>query len=303
MRTEVTSMTRLGHKRMHAFAVALLAAAGSATFAAETTTQYPPPFPPVSTCPIQAGIKGFLLEHKLDPTSFLSVFVPSFAPAQLAVFMDPTKEVHSRFQFSTSDMTFRAWSFGVPIGAPAISPDSTNFEGIAIAKVVVAVDKIYTTCTPRPAIMVLGPVTSGTPVYGSMVGLPHGFSFSFDPSNPTNTNNAANVVVVNAGTTVVAANQGSVIVTPATTTANVTGGPVIQTIYTQLTLDGSSSTSDSGAATYLWSSPSVAVLDPAASQTRIQVPRYKGDFPVTLTVTNSKGQSSSSTVTVRYVGP
>ncbi len=286
-------------------AIAALAVVGSVShLGAQNPNAYPPPFPPVASCPIPGGIKSFVLEHILEPTAFISAFIPSFSSAQLADFFDPTKEVHTRFTFSTSDMIFRAYSFAVPKGAPAYTPDTGNFEAISIAKVVVAADKVYTTCSPRPTITVMGAVTGGTPVYGSMVGLTHFFGFSFDPASTTNINNAANITVVNTGTTVVQAAMGSVTVTPAVTTAAIAGSPMIQSLYRQLVLDGTSSTTDTGPLTYLWTAQGsgVAILDPTAAQTRIQVGGLQGDYPVTLTVTSARGQQSSSTTLIRFVG-
>lgn len=275
----------------------------------------PPLAPPVSTCPIPNGIKSFVLEHQLDGGSFVSSFIPSFSPEQFAVFFDPTKEIHTRFEFNTSDMVVRATSYWLPIGGPPTAPAGADLKSRAVAFAVIPIDKIYTSCSPRPSIAVTGYVGDSTPVYGSMVGLPHWIAFSFDPANKTNTYNAANITTVNAGTTSILGAVGSVTVVPATTVAKITNAPVIKTLYRQVLLDGSQSLTDAGPLTYRWSSTSgsvatslqpgfdtfsAAIIDPTAAQTRFTIGGTYGDYPVTLTVTSAKGETSTATVIVRY---
>jgi hypothetical protein len=178
------------------------------------TIPYPTPFPPVATCPIPFGIKSFVLDDKIDATSFQSAFISTLTPEQLAVFSDPTKQLVTHFKFSTSDNILWAWTIPLPADAPTIPPADTDFEGTAIAKAVILIDRVYTTCVPRPAILIVGPVLAATPVYGSVVGLPHGLSFSFDPSNESNIDNAANVAVVDAGTLTIVGYVASVTVVP-----------------------------------------------------------------------------------------
>jgi len=82
------------------------------------------------------------------------------------------------------------------------------------------------------------------------------------------------------------------------------GGPsVIETIYRQVTLEGSQSTNPSGGAlTYIWTplSTGAAVLDQGQPMTRIQLGGAYGDYIIRLTVRNAQGQEGSTTVTVRF---
>lgn len=89
-----------------------------------------------------------------------------------------------------------------------------------------------------------------------------------------------------------------------TPTAVISGAPVIETLYRQLTLDGSASKTDTGSLKYSWTTEGtgVAILDSTAPQTRIQIPSGQGDYPVTLTVTNTAGQSASTKVVIHFVG-
>ena len=293
--------------RVRAFAAAALAIAGlAAPLGAQTPI--PAPFPDPATCPIKAGIKSFVLEDDLFANSFISLYSPTLPASTIAVFLDKTKKVRTHFTFNTTDMLFHAYSIPVALNAPLISPDTTDFVGLAIAQATVKVDKIYTVCYPRPTIMVSGPVTSSTHVYGDLTGLPHGFAFSYDPTisyDPVKNNvyNAADVVITDAGINLVSSLQAAAIITPATVTANITGSPSITTMYREIVLDGTSSLSDVGNMTYQWSAApgvDVGIIDPISPQTRIMIGGAHGDYPVTLTVT-TPFDSATSTVTVHYI--
>ena len=262
----------------------------------------PAPFPDPSTCPIKAGIKSFILEDQLFATSFQTSFIPTLSAGALAAFFDPTKEVHTHFTFDTASMIFRADSIALPLGAPPITPSSYNFQANPVASVVVNIDKVYTICSPRPTIMVVGPISGGTPVFGTLLGVPHGFSFSFDPSNTSNINNASNVAITDGGANAVVSLLASAIVTPATLTASIAGAPTINTMYKEIVLDGTPSVSATGSMTYQWSAASgvnVGILDPVSPQTRIKIGGPKGDYLVTLTVV-TPFETESTTVTVHY---
>ena len=259
------------------------------------------PFPDPATCPIKAGIKSFILEDQLFATSFQTSFIPTLSAAAFAAFFDPTKEVHTHFTFDTTSMIFRADSIVLPLGAPPITPNTYDFAGTAIASVIVQIDKIYTVCSPRPTIMVTGPITGGSQVFGSLLGVPHGFSFSYDGLNTTNINNAANVTISDGGANVVSSLLASAIVTPATLNISIAGAPVIQTMYRQNVLDGTQSVTSDGKMTYQWSAPgvNVGILDPTSPQTRIAIQGPAGDYPVTLTVTTPI-ETASKIVTVHF---
>jgi hypothetical protein len=267
-----------------------------------TAASVPVPFPNPSTCPIPAGIKSFILEDQLFATSFQTSFIPTLSAAAFAAFSNPNAEVHTHFTFDTTSMIFQAYSVVLPLGAPPITPSTFDFVDNNIAAVTVLVDKIYTICSPRPTIMISGPITGGSPVFGSLLGVPHGFSFSFDPSNTSNIDNAANVTISDAGVNVVSSLSASVIVTPAQVNAVIAGAPTIGTMYKDLVLDGTQSASATGNLSYQWSaSPgeNIGILDPLSPQTRIKIGGPAGNYPVTLTVT-SPVASATTTVTIHY---
>jgi hypothetical protein len=96
----------------------------------------------------------------------------------------------------------------------------------------------------------------------------------------------------------------AVTVTPAPPpVAIITGPSTIETIYRQLTIDGSQSTNPAGGPlTYTWEAlgTGAAILDQGQAQTRVQLGGLFGDYIFKLTVRNAAGQQDSTTVTVRF---
>ena len=279
-------------------------------------TGTPMPIPPfvssATNCPIPNGIKSFILEHHIDPHAFVSNFIPSFAPAQLAVFFDPTKEVHTRFEYSSTDKVLRAWSFAVPLGAAAITDPNSDFKSRAIAIAVLPVDKVATVCSPRPAVAMIGYVQDSTPVYGSMVGLPHWVSFSINPSIKQGSGyNAANIVVVNAGTTSILGNDGAITfeaaTTPSTPTTAVAGPKTLSTTTKSIQLDGTQSVSSDGKPlSYSWSipsgAPSASISGGNTATPTVQFGQGRSTYSFQLTVTDSSGNSATDVATISYFG-
>jgi hypothetical protein len=88
-------------------------------------------------------------------------------------------------------------------------------------------------------------------------------------------------------------------------TVVIAGGPVIETNVRQVQLDASGSTSPAGnlPLTFLWVSRNTqaAVLNPTSATPIVQLNQLIGDYYFDLTVTDSKGNSSTGTIIVRLV--
>jgi hypothetical protein len=316
MQTDLTNITRTGRtslaRRTSVVAVALLAVAASASqLAAQTPTAptpFPPPFPDPSTCPIKYGIKSFILEDIITGASFQSIFTPTLNAAQIAAFSDPTKEIHTQFQFSTSDMTMRAYSIPLPLNSPPITPANTDFAGLNVAGVVNPIDKIYTTCTPRPTILITGTIQSGSAVFGSVVGLPHTLGFSYDPTKTVN--NGANLTVTDVGANTVVGLQFTAVVVPAPAPAPlvVLNPGAKQASYSkQLFLDASKSTDPGGSAlSYAWTqvgtSPVAGIANANTATPLVTFGSGAGDYVFQVVVTNTAGQSTTAQTTISYLG-
>lgn len=91
---------------------------------------------------------------------------------------------------------------------------------------------------------------------------------------------------------------------PAGPTIVIAGGTTQQTINRDNYPDASGSFSPQGnnPLTFFWTSPNAAVLNPTSPKPQIQLPTADGDYVVYLTVTDSKGNSSTATIVYQYRG-
>jgi hypothetical protein len=92
--------------------------------------------------------------------------------------------------------------------------------------------------------------------------------------------------------------------TPQGPTIVIAGGTTIQTINRDNILNASGSFSPQGnnPLTFFWTSPNAAVLNANSAMPQIQLPVAEGDYVVYLTVTDSKGNSSTQTIVLQYRG-
>lgn len=260
--------------------------------AAQTT-----PDPTCTTPP--PGVAGFLIEHAVDLAGIKTSFMPNLPPDIFATIVGGTQEVRSRIMYdSTTKMVANDLFFVAP-GSPTPTPSDklpTRF-----AFITANIDKVYTSCLPRPTVMLVGTLTAGYPIFGNPAGAPYAFSFRYTPEASPK---LFDVVSLTVGLGDLYAQTAPGTVTFPVATAAIAGGPTIQTLYRQLVLDGTASASTGGALTYSWSSSGtgVAIIDPAMSSTRVQIGGLTGDYPVTLTVRNALGQTATSTVVLRFVG-
>lgn len=192
-----------------------------------------------------------------------------------------------------------------------------NQFGSSQAQATVTVNPAPVTPAPTLSACVATPATSPRP--GSSVTIAYtatnATAVTFSPAVAGATVAGPVTVTPNATTTYTITATGSeartatcsvtVTVTPAPDppVAIITGPSVVETIYRQLTLDGSTSTNPAGGAlTYQWAplSTGAAVLDQGSAMTRVQLGGAYGDYVFRLTVRNAQGQEGTTTVTVRF---
>ena len=198
-----------------------------------------------------------------------------------------------------------------------------DLSGQTIAGYRMSIDKIYTSCSPYPSVMFVGTLnlSSGGPndptgVYNvSLTGDPAVVSVGYSTDDPPKINNVVELfsgVVVSFS----AAANGAITFPPSPVTPPGTTGPNIVLnvtipatgriqVFTQFFhLDASRSTDPNGLpVTFQWTVTPPVALTPSstASAIDIQFPSL-GDYNVTLTVTNSAGQSNAVTIPLEALG-
>ncbi len=166
---------------------------------------------------------------------------------------------------------------------------------------------VLTSCSASPAVINIGEAAqiSFTAVNATVVtfnGLGVSSPITVRPTVDTTytlTAYGANQLTTATCQVLVKVNQPVIPIGP---TAN--AGTTFDTISREVTLDGSQSKDPDGLAlTYRWRNVdrTAAILDPTSPKTRVQLGELFGPYIFELTVTNSKGISSSSRVTVNFV--
>jgi hypothetical protein len=261
----------------------------------------------IKTCAAQPpGIKSFVIEHAVDVTAILSTNTPNLPDAVAAQIFSGSKEVRSRIEYDSGSNLLINHLFLVNPGAAIPTAASTNFLAIRFSYLAVAVDKVYTSCTPRPAVSVAGTIVDGYPIFGNPQGAPYYFSFGYT-TDPTPV--IRDVVSDSVGLGLLyAAKAPGTLVFP-TIAAVVKGGPTITTKATAIVLDGSLSTGGSlnyaevgGDLTYQWTTASwgLGIITPNQNQTLVLIGGGPGQYVVNLTVRNALGETATTPVTIIY---
>ena len=261
----------------------------------------------VQTCDAQPpGIKSFVIEHAVDVTAILSTNTPNIPDAVVGQIFSGQKEVRSRIEFDSTTNLLVNHLFLVNPGAPVPTAASTNFLAIRFGYLTVEVDKVYTSCRPRPAVSIAGVIVDGYPIFGNPQGAPYYFSFGYT-TDPTPV--IRDVVSDSVGLGLLyAAKAPGTLVFPSIG-AVVKGGPTITTKSPVIVLDGSASTGSSlsyaqvgGDLQYTWTTPSwgIGLITPNQNQTLALIGGGPGQYTVTLNVRNGWGETASTTVTIIY---
>ncbi len=268
----------------------ILLAVGATALTAQSTG-------PDATCTTPpSGVSSFLMEHVVDVTTIKSTFTPSLPADVVTQIFSGAKEVRSRIAYNQATKILTNDLFLVDPGSPDPSPSSLDIVKVRFGYIVVTVDKVYTSCRPRPSVSLVGVIDDGYPVFGNPTGAPYTFSFGYTLDA---TPSFRDIVSDAGGLALVYAEHAPGSISFQTLNAAIAGGPIVVTKSPMVTLNASGTT---GALTYTWSSPfwGLAFIDQGMPSTRVWIGAGAGDYLVNLTVRNADGDQSTTTVTIRY---
>jgi hypothetical protein len=210
-------------------------------------------------------------------------------------------DIHDRISYDSGSNLLITNLFLTAKGAPIITPATYDFVNNRFAYLVVNVDKIYFTCRPYPAVMLVGMSLDGYPVFTDPNGSIYAFSFAYSTDTPSVIHDVTSLTAA-LGTLYVPYVSGSF--TFGTVSAVVAGAPTITTTSQNIVLDGTGSVGQP--LTYQWNAPNygVAILAPTLGVTPVLIGGGPGTYPVTLTVTNTAlNESATTTVNIKYSLP
>jgi hypothetical protein len=159
------------------------------SFAEQSTTDSPCATPDARP----PRLKSFDIKHPVELTDIQStievgVYPPTGLPLEvwLALFPgfldnppnltpNPNTKVHNRITYDHETHILNNDLFLVENGVEAVKP---------FAFIDVRVDKVYTSCRPRPSVMLVGIITDGFPVFLPPAGDPYAYSFSYTTDTP-----------------------------------------------------------------------------------------------------------------------
>jgi len=254
------------------------------------------------------------LERSLDLNNVLTTRTQSGMPTQtVAAINAGALEMREQINYNPTLSTLTSTLFAVPAGAP--NPTNLNQLpfGSFIGASTMSIDKINIASTPYNAVELIGTVLHSTDSpYGNYMGALETFSFGFTSDrSPT----IKDVIETYSGAAVIytPSSKGNfTIVRPAATNGgsalsiNINGisspTPTFTTALNQITLDASGSTPAN--ATFAWSvlsgSAAISFLDGRTSVANVQLVSGRMTYLLKLTVTDSKGATSTAMVTINF---
>lgn len=263
------------------------------------------------------AVTALVIERVVQLSNVSTVAPPTLPASTVAALTAGTLEVRERLIYNAAVGTLTSTIFSVAPGSQIPTPLSTDVTQQTLAQFAITVDRVYIGTKPAPSIQFVGSVsTSVVTPFGNPFGAPATVSLGYTTDTPAKISQVVHTVAGVASIYSPSA-AGLVVVTqpPAPPGGGGTGGtsnptvviaqPTFTTTIRQARLDASGSTDPNGLAlTYAWTSgsPSATIINPAIPTPDVQFDSGFGVYTFTVTVTNSKGMSSTGTVTVQYLG-
>ncbi len=287
---------------------------GTLSLGAQTT---PPATAPPTCAVAPTSLQNLSIERTLTLSNLLTTITPNVPANILASIAGGAQVIRTRLIYNSQTNTVTDTTFLVAAGSAIPTPLAVDVTGSTIQSYVLNVSQIFTSCQPTPSVLIVGTVGSSNGPFGNFQGAPAAISIGYTTDTPAKINNVVEVV---AGAVVAysADAQGTLTfpaapVTPPGTTG---GAPVIvlspvfptqgvfQAYLNPFQINASASTDPNNLPlTYLYSSDKPVNFLPGPNVPNPQITfGGRGDYTITLTVTNSAGVSTTTKFIVEYVG-
>lgn len=289
---------------------------GSGLLNAQTTTTTTTTTPPTCTT-APASITALSIERVLTLSNVLTTLTPNVSPAILASVTSGAQEIRDRIIYNPQQGTVTDTTFLVAPGSPNPTPLGIDVTQSTLQSFVLSVSQIYTSCKPTPGILIVGTIGSASSPYANLNGALAAVSIGYTTDATPKINNVVEVV---AGQVVAySASALGTLTFPVSTVVppgSNPGAPVINFPFTPpasgsiqvnqspFFLDASSSTDPNKLPltfTFTSDKPANFIPGPTPGATQIYFGSGSGDYTITITATNSAGQSTSTKVILTYI--
>ncbi len=279
-----------------------------------------------STCTTAPkSITALDIERVVQLNDVFTTLTPNAPASVLAAIAAGAQEIREHLTYNPQLSTITSTIFLVAPGSPIpTNLQTTNVQPTTIQVTIIGVSQILTSCTPTPALMLVGTIApSPTGIFGNFTGAPASVSLGWVPGTTNTINNVIINVAGSAG--IYSPTAAGTLTFPATGGGGGGGGggtgtgPAIVVKYgngtiaqqnssaqlfsNPLILDASGTTG-TAPLTFKWtSSPAGATFTQGSSPAISSVAFLNsGDYKLTLTVTDSAGNTSTFSLTVEYLG-
>ena len=245
------------------------------------------------------------VERVLDAKGVLTTLTPNVPPAIVAAVVAGAVELRESVTYNPTNQVLTVNEFSVQTG----SAIPTTGNRTVLSTVSINVDKVYSSLTPRPSLMLTGTIVANAPPspFGNLSGAPAALGIGYTRDDPPKVTDMTLLVAGSAVEFTAAAEGTLAFAGPAAPPAPDNAPKIVisspATVFTRVAdLDASSSTSANPPLTFLWSvvAGNADIARPDQAKALAYLIGGKGSYTFKLTVTDAKGNKSTQDVTINY---